>query len=87
MSHETSLKELIQNMIPEGVTIITGRIIGVNPLRVQVVNDQKLILSENTIVNYNIYKNLVLGGNDIFAYILVFGGNKRYYILQTYTEG
>lgn len=44
-----SLKEAFQNMVPESTGVITAKVISVSPLRVQAVNDDKLVLSANVL--------------------------------------
>lgn len=44
-SRETSLKGLFQGMIPRDVELLQGTVISTNPLRIQMVNDSKLIIS------------------------------------------
>ncbi|MDR2558883.1 MAG: DUF2577 domain-containing protein [Oscillospiraceae bacterium] len=46
MGSETSLKTLIQSLMPDSTGIITGRVISANPLQIQDVNDMKFILHE-----------------------------------------
>lgn len=41
----TSIKELFQGMIPIGVELLQGIVISNEPLRVQIVNDSKHIIS------------------------------------------
>jgi hypothetical protein len=82
----TSLKELLQGMTPAPLSMIIGKFISYSPLKVEIVNDEKLVLNDNTIINSRLYRNGTIGSADRFAWILVFGGNKNYYILDTYTE-
>lgn len=44
---QTSLKGLFQKMIPDSVGVIRGKVVSASPLKIQVVNDDKLLLSEN----------------------------------------
>lgn len=46
---QTSLKGLFQGMIPESVNVVMGKVVSASPLKIQVVNDDKLLLSENLI--------------------------------------
>lgn len=46
---QTSLKGLFQGMIPESVNVVMGKVVSMSPLKIQVVNDDKLLLSENLI--------------------------------------
>jgi len=43
----SSIKEVIQGLIPDGDGVIEGRVISESPLQIQAINDDKLILSEN----------------------------------------
>lgn len=44
-SNGTSLKELFQGMIPREIELMQGIVISEEPLRIQAVNDSKLIIS------------------------------------------
>lgn len=46
---QTSLKGLFQKMIPDSMGVIKGKVVSASPLKIQVVNDDKLLLSENLI--------------------------------------
>lgn len=46
---QTSLKGLIQGMIPDSMGVIMGKVVSASPLKIQVINDDKLLLSENLI--------------------------------------
>lgn len=43
---ETSLKELFQGMIPNGADLLQGTVESANPLRIQMANDNKHIISK-----------------------------------------
>jgi len=45
----TSIKELLQGLVPEAMAVIQGKVIAENPLEIQVINDEKLILKKNNI--------------------------------------
>lgn len=45
----TSLKQLFQQMVPEAVEVLRGTVISANPLKIQVENDDKLVLTQNII--------------------------------------
>ena len=70
MGDETSIKALFQGMIPENMGIIKGRVISDNPLEIQVLNDEKLILKKNNIclprhlTNYTATVDIVLGEGE-----------------------
>ena len=45
----TSIKEMFQGMIPDSMGVVRGKVVSAAPLKIQVVNDDKLLLSENLI--------------------------------------
>ncbi len=47
MDNPTSIKGLMQQMLPKGNDIVIGRVISVNPVRVQVINDEKAYTDPN----------------------------------------
>ena len=52
---ETSLKQLIQSMIPEAVEIMVGTVLKTSPLKIQIVNDPALIITDtNTVVPWHL---------------------------------
>lgn len=48
--NETSLKQLFQSMIPEGSELMEGTVIQVDPLKIQMTNDEKLIITDRITV-------------------------------------
>ena len=46
----TSIKSMFQSMIPDFTGVVLGKVISVSPLKIQVVNDDKLILNENLVI-------------------------------------
>lgn len=42
----TSLKELLQGMMPNTADLLQGTVMSTNPLRIQMTNDSKLIISK-----------------------------------------
>lgn len=46
----TGLKQLFQGMVPEGTTIVNGTVVGVNPLKIRIENDEKLTVSGNVLL-------------------------------------
>lgn len=42
-----SLKQILQDMMPVSLEVIRGVVISENPLKIQVINDEKMIISEN----------------------------------------
>lgn len=67
----TSLKEAFQGLVPDGAGVIQGEVISASPLKIQVKNDDKLILSENILClprHLSTYKTVVdiqLGSGSI----------------------
>lgn len=53
--NETSIKQLFQSMIPEGDELMEGVVIQTDPLKIQMTNDEKLIINERiTIVPWHL---------------------------------
>lgn len=48
-NEKTSLKQLIQGMTGDGVAVIQGKVLQASPLKIQAVNDEKLIISQNSL--------------------------------------
>ncbi len=46
----TSIKQLIQQMVPENVGLVKGAVVKTSPLSIQVVNNPKMILSGSNLV-------------------------------------
>ena len=76
MDNPTSIKGLMQQMLPKGNDIVIGRVISVNPVRVQVINDEKL--TPITIVPQRL-SDLHTGE---YVHLLVFNNGKKYYALD-----
>lgn len=49
MQEPTSLKQLFQSMVPEAMTVVRGTVLSASPLKIQVINDDKMILEQNII--------------------------------------
>jgi hypothetical protein len=49
IQEQTSLKGLLQGMMPDSMGVIQGKVVSASPLKIQVVNDEKLVLAENLI--------------------------------------
>lgn len=76
MDNPTSLKELIQRMMPKGTDVVIGKVISQNPIRVQVINDEKL--TPLPIVPQRL-SDLHTGE---YVHLLVFNNGKKYYALD-----
>lgn len=46
-TEKTSIKQLIQQMTGDGVEVLQGIVKSANPLKIQIVNDEKLIIGPN----------------------------------------
>lgn len=46
-TEKTSLKQLFQGMAGDGVEVLQGIVKSANPLKIQIVNDEKLIIGPN----------------------------------------
>jgi len=53
--NETGLKQLFQSMIPDGDELLEGTVTQLDPLKIQMTNDEKLIINERiTIVPWHL---------------------------------
>lgn len=50
MENGTSLKQLIQGMMPEGAGVVEGSVSKESPLEITLANDAKMILSANSLI-------------------------------------
>lgn len=63
----TGLKELIQSLMPNVPGVVEGKVTGISPLKITLVNDLKMILSENSLVvprhltDYTVYADVSKG--------------------------
>ena len=70
-NEQTSLKGLFQEMIPESVGVVRGKVVSASPLKIQVINDDKLLLSENLLcvpkhlTDYTTTCDLLLGSGSL----------------------
>lgn len=78
MSEATSIKQLIQQLMPTQIGVIIGKVISVNPLNVQAVNDSKLILHKGNLI---VPGRLTLKAGE-YVYMLSYAGGKKYYALD-----
>lgn len=76
MNNPTSIKGLMQQMLPKGNDIVIGRVISENPVRVQVINDEKL--TPLPIVPQRL-SDLHTGE---YVHLLAFNNGKKYYALD-----
>ena len=47
---ETSIKQKIQKLMPDGAEVIKGTVIGINPIRIQADNDSKLVIGQGATI-------------------------------------
>lgn len=50
MANETSLKEIFQGMMFDSAELMQGTVVSANPLKIQMVNDEKLIINSRIAV-------------------------------------
>nr|WP_300842426.1 DUF2577 domain-containing protein [uncultured Acetatifactor sp.] len=50
MEDQTSLKQIIQSMSPDGAGVVEGTVTNVSPLEITLTNDAKMILSANSLI-------------------------------------
>lgn len=71
MQEPTSLKQLFQSMVPEAMAVVRGKVVSASPLKIQVINDDKMILEEAIIClprrlsTYQTVVDIVLGKGGI----------------------
>lgn len=81
MDNPTSLKQLIQRLMPRQPEVIMGRTISEEPLIIQAENDEKLKLSKsNSIIPKKFYDYPLRIGEKV--HILVLSDGKKHYILD-----
>ena len=81
MDNPTSLKQLIQRLMPRQPEVIMGRTISEEPLIIQAENDEKLKLSKsNSIIPKKFYDCPLRIGEKV--HILVLSDGKKHYILD-----
>lgn len=81
MENETSLIQVIRRLMARQNDLIVGKVVSENPLTVQGLNDEKLMLGVNTLILSKQFRDDPLTiGEEI--YILVFNDGKGYYVLD-----
>lgn len=67
----TSFKQLFQGMVPQGTTVVSGKIVGTGPLKIQIENDSKLIVSGSVVLvprwltDFSVTIDIALGNGSI----------------------
>ncbi len=103
MAEETSLKELIQGMTGSGISITQGTVIAGSPLKIQMANDEKLIINERiavvgkhlsdytTSAKWDGETRTVTVYNALkvgdVVYVLTINNGKLYYVLDKVVSG
>lgn len=71
-----SIKKVIQDMIPADVELMQGTVIAVNPLRIRMVNDEKLVINERICIvpwhltNYQQTCDMAQGKDGLMSYTI-----------------
>lgn len=78
MDKSVSLKQMIQQMMPKGNSIIVGMVVSENPLIVQAVNDVELKVTP--VISQRFYEEPLQVGEHV--HLLSFNNNKQYYVLD-----
>lgn len=76
MDNPTSIKAMLQGMMPRVNDIVIGKVISDNPVRVQIMNDEKL--TPIPVVPQRL-SDLQVGEH---VHLLVFNNGKKYYALD-----
>ena len=79
MENPTSIKQLIQRLMPRQPEIVMGQVLSSDPLSVQIVNDEKQVLSSKMITVPGRITGLQTGE---LVHILVYNSGKKYYLLD-----
>ncbi len=77
MQSETSLKALIQRLMPRQPELISGTVISENPIRIRAENDDKLVACKALVIP----ERLKLKTGDS-VHLLALNGGKKYYALD-----
>lgn len=82
---KTSLKQLIQGMASNGTEVLQGIVKSENPLKIQIVNDEKLIIGPNItyvprhLTDYTTMVDIVQGGGGIAGSTATDGSHTHLY--------
>ena len=91
--NETSLKQLFQSMSVSGIEFLQGTVISASPLKIQITNDEKLIINERiTIVpwhltDYTTQATYTVGGGALDAETNVVSAHSHKLVTYTLTKG
>lgn len=87
--NETSLKQIFQSMNVNGIELMQGTVISASPLKIQITNDEKLILNERIAIvpwhltDYTTQATFTVGGGALDAQTNLVDGHTHQ--LETYT--
>ncbi len=76
MNRTDSIKGMFQKISQSGTDLIIGTVISENPLKVQALNDDKLIVRPTVPARLSDLKN------GEYVHLLVLNGGKKYYALD-----
>lgn len=79
MDNATSIKALLSQLSPRGSILIKGKVISSFLIKIQALNDEKLIMSEKTLVVPGRIGKLNPGE---LVHIIVFNNSKVFYVLD-----
>ncbi len=93
MAEETSLKGLIQSMMFDSAELMQGTVISASPLKIQMVNDEKLIINSRITVvpwhlsDYTTTATYALDSGSIDSETNVVNSHKHQLVTYTLTRG
>ncbi|MBQ3551694.1 MAG: DUF2577 domain-containing protein [Clostridia bacterium] len=91
--NETSLKQILQSMSVGGIEFLQGTVISVSPLKIQITNDEKLIINERiTIVPWHLTDHTTqatytVGGGALDSETNVVASHSHKLVTYTLTRG
>ncbi len=77
MKDQTSLKQMIQCMLPDGDGVVEGTVTNAVPLEITLTNDAKMILSANSLIvpehltDHEIETDIVMDNDALYAPVRV----------------
>lgn len=76
---EDSIKGMFQKLAGNGIELIQGTVISLSPIKIQAVNDSKLIISRVSLVIPSRIGAFELGDR---VYMLVLNKGKKFYVID-----
>lgn len=73
MEEHTSIKQMIQGLIPDGAGVIEGTVTNASPLEITLTNDAKMTLSANSLIvpehltDHEIKADIMVHGSILYA--------------------